>query len=163
MVDYSAPPEARPPPPRRAPPEAEPEPEQRPSKIDALKHALNPAVSTAIVLALGAATTAITSWSSNQAKDRVAYETLRVASERNAAANESCRQGLLEVRTWVEQLAVIGEQRSVATEKAVARKVTRAAAPPLPPATPVAPLPKAPPAPAPLEPAALPSFDGLAQ
>jgi hypothetical protein len=159
MVDYSLP--AAAPPPRRSPPE----PEQRPSKVDALKHAVggNPAVVSAIVLALGAITTAFTQWSANQARDRVAYETLREASEKNAAANESCRQGLLEVRTWVEQLAVLSEQRSVATEKAVARKVTRATASPLPPPAPVAPLPKAPPAPAPLEPAALPPFDGLAQ
>jgi len=158
MVDYSLP--AAPPQP---PPAAPPPPALRPSTFDALKHAAgNPAaVVVAILTAISAITTALKTSSDNEATARLAYETLRAASERNAAANESCRQGLLEVRAWVEELSSRFEQRSVATEKAVARKVTRAAAPPLPPPMTATPVPKAPPAPAPLEPSALPSFDGL--
>jgi porphobilinogen deaminase len=107
--------------------------------------------------------TLLTVWQSTQQTARVSYETLAAASQQNTIAIEACRQGQVELRSWVEELSSRSEQRSVATEKAVARKVTRPAAAPLPPAAPVGPAPKAPPVPAPLAPAELPAFDKLSQ
>lgn len=155
MVDYSLPAAPRLPPPAAAPP-----PPERPSKIDALKAAAAPGapVVLAIITALGAA---FTTWSQTQDTARLSYETLRAASERNGVQIEACRQSQLELTTWVEELSGRLERRQVVTEKAVARKVTRAAAPPVP--LPVLePAPPAPPPPAPIAPSALPSFDGLA-
>jgi len=156
MVDYSLP--AGPPQPQPPPPGG-----LRPSAFDALKHAAsNPAaVIVAIVTAVSAITTALKTSSDNEATARLAYETLRAASERHAVQIEACRQSQLEQTSWIEELSGRLERRQATTEKAITRKVTKATAPPA--AAPVVePAPKAPPPPAPLEPSALPSFDGLA-
>jgi hypothetical protein len=159
MVDYSAPPER---------PERLPTPDpirfvERPSRIDALKLAVggNPAVVSAIVLALGAITTALATWSTSQDTARLSYEALRAASERHGIQIEACRQSLLQQTSWIEELSGRLERRQVTTEKAIKAKVTRPAAAPVP-APVVEPAPPAPAPPAPLEPSALPPFDGLA-
>lgn len=148
MVDYSAPP-------------AQPE---RPSKIDSLKTAASGPAATlvALVTALSGLVAAFTTWSQSQETARTAYETLRVATERNAVQIEACRRSQLEQTTWIEELSGRLERRQASAEKAITRKVTKATAAPVPAAV-VEPAPKAPPPPAPVEPAALPSFDGLAQ
>lgn len=152
MVDYS-----------QTPDPPSPDPAPRPSKIDALKLAASSpaAVMVAVVTALGAITTAITTWQQNQDTARLSYETLRAASERHGVQIEACRQSLLEQTAWIGELSGRLERRQVTTEKAIKAKVTRPAAAPVP--TPVVePTPPAPAPPEPLEAAALPPFDGLA-
>jgi hypothetical protein len=139
-------------------------PSQRPSKVDALKGAASgPAATvTALLAALSGLVTAVTMWSNSQATARVAYETLRVATERNGVQIEACLQSQLKQTTWIEELSERLERRQATTEKAIKTKVTRPAAAPVP--TPVVePAPKAPPLPAPLAPSTLPPFDALAQ
>lgn len=150
MVDYSAPPSSLVP--------------ARPSRIDALKTAASGPTTTvvALVTALSGLAAAITTWSESQATARVAYETLRLASERQAIQIEACRQSQLEQTSWIEELSGRLERRQVNTEKAITRKVTRATAPPAAALVPLEPAPKAPPPPIALEPAALPPFEGLA-
>jgi hypothetical protein len=152
MVDYSPPPD---------PPSPDPAP--RPSKIDALKTAASGPAATvvALVTALSGLTAAITTWSDSQATARVAYETLRLASERNAVQIEACRQSQLQQTSWIEELSGRLERRQVTTEKAIKAKVTRPAAAPVP-APVVEPAPPAPAPPIALEPSALPPFEALA-
>ena len=115
----------------------------------------------ALVTALGGLLTAWQTYQESQQTARTSYETLREASKTNTAQIEACRQGQLELRTWVEELASRFEQRQVTTEKAVARKVTSSRAAPLPTPPVLAPAPKAPPVPVVPEPPALPTFDKL--
>jgi hypothetical protein len=114
----------------------------------------------ALVTALSGLVAAFTTYQESQQTARVAYETLRVASERNAVGLEACRQSQLEQTSWIQDLSGRLERRQVTTEKAIKTKVTKPTAPPAPPIA-VEPAPPAPPAPAPLEPSALPPFDGL--
>jgi hypothetical protein len=156
MVDYSVPASSPAPSPR--------EPSPRPSKIDALKTAASGPAATmvAIVTALSGLVAAVTTWQQGQDTARVAYETLRVASERNAVQIEACRQSQLEQTSWIEELSGRLERRQVSTEKAIKTKVTRPAAAPVP-APVLEPAPKAPPPPVAVAPSALPSFEALAQ
>jgi hypothetical protein len=160
MVDYSPPP----PPPVSLPAPARSPAPARPSKADALKAAAaGPAATVvALVTALSGLVAAVTTWSDSQATARIAYETLRIASERQAVQIEACRQSQLEQTSWIEGLSGRLERRAVTTEKAIKTKVTRPAATLAPPMA-VEPAPKAPPPPVALEPSALPSFEGLAE
>jgi hypothetical protein len=157
MVDYSPPP----PPPVSLPAPAR---SSRPSKVDALRTAASGPAATvvALVTALSGLTAAITAWSDSQATARLAYETLRLASERQAIQIEACRQSQLQQTSWIEELSGRLERRQVTTEKAIKTKVTRPAAAPVPPIA-VEPAPPAPVPPIALELAALPPFDGLAE
>jgi uncharacterized protein HemX len=148
MVDYSAPPEQP----------------TRPSKVDSLKTAASGPAATlvAFVTAISGLIAAFTTWQQSQDTARAAYETLRVATERNAVQIEACRRSQLEQTTWIEELSGRLERRQASAEKAITRKVTKPTAAPAP-APVVEPAPKAPPPPAPVEPAALPSFDVLAR
>jgi len=113
----------------------------------------------AMITALGGLLTAWQTYQESQQTARASYETLREASQKNTAQIDALLRGQIDLRNWVEELSSRLEQRQVTTEKAVARKVTRSSAPPLPP--PVGPAPKAPPVPVVPEPAELPSFDEI--
>jgi hypothetical protein len=134
----------------------------RPSVSAALKTAVTGPLAPVIAL-LTAVTSAIGAWQAYQDSQQVArksYETLKVASETQAAQLEALRKNQLELRTWVEELSSIAQRRQASTEKAITRKVTKASAPSLP-APPVEPAPKAPPPPATTAPASLPPFELL--
>lgn len=128
----------------------------------ALKTAATSPFAPAIALAT-ALTSAIGAWQAYQESQQVArasYETLKVASETNAAQLEALRKSQVDLRVYVEELSGRLERRQVSTEKAITRKVNKPSAPSLPP-LPVEPAPKAPP---PLEtraPTALPPFEAL--
>jgi hypothetical protein len=134
----------------------------RPSKIDSLKTAVSggPAIGFAILAALTGLVTAIQSCNSTFDIVRVAYETLKTASEKNAVQIEACRKGQADLQAWVGELSERLERRQVTTEKAITRKVTK------PQATPIVPLilepaPKPPEVPASTQPVPLPPFDAL--
>ena len=128
----------------------------------ALKTAATSPLAPVIALAT-AISSAIGAWQAYQDSQQVArasYETLKVASETQAAQLEALRKNQLELRTWVEELSSIAQRRQAVTEKAITRKVTKASAPSLP-SAPVEPAPKAPPPPATPALASLPPFDAL--
>jgi hypothetical protein len=114
----------------------------------------------ALVTAVTSGIGAFQAYQESQQVARASYETLKVASETNAAQLEALRKNQLELRAWVEELASIAQRRQAVTEKAITRKVTKASAPSLP-SAPVEPTPKAPPPPATTAPASLPPFDAL--
>ena len=118
---------------------------------------------TPVVALVAALTTGLKTWQAyEESRDvaRVSYETLKVASETQAAQLEALRKGQLDLRTWVEELSLLAQRRQAVTEKAITRKVTRPSAPSLPSPL-VEPAPKAPPPPATPAPASLPPFDAL--
>jgi hypothetical protein len=134
----------------------------RPSKIDALKHAAagpgGPI--TAIAAAIVAIVTAVQTYQESRDTARVSYDTLRLAVEKNAAEIAACRQDQVNSQAWMEDMAVRFEKKTEVTDKAVARKVTRSAAPPVP--TPVLEPPPKPPVAVVLpERAPLPTFEAL--
>jgi hypothetical protein len=134
----------------------------RPSMSAALKTAAASPLAPVIAL-VTAVSSAIGAWQAYQESQQVArasYETLKVASETQAAQLEALRKGQLDLRTWVEELSSLAQRRQLSTEKAITRKVTRASAPALP-APPVEPAPKAPPPPATAAPPSLPPFEKL--
>ncbi len=134
----------------------------RPSKIDSLKRAASGPSASAIAFftALSGLIAAYQSYQESSATARLSYETLKKASDTNTARIDACQQGQTEMRAWVEELSNRLERRQATTERAITRKVTKAAAPPS--AAPaVEPAPKAPPAPSAPAPASLPSFERL--
>lgn len=134
----------------------------RTSKIDQLKTAVGgPAgTSVAIITALSGLLAVVQTYQESRDTARVSYETLARAAEKNAADIALCRQEQLKVQAWMEGMALRFERKQETTEKALTRKVTRAAAPPAPPPV-VEPAPK-PPEPVVLpERAPLPTFESL--
>lgn len=134
----------------------------RPSKIDSLKSAVGGPSGTiiAIITALSGLVAVIQTYQESQQTARVSYDTLKAASEKNAAQIEICRKGQLDLQTWMEELTERFERRQVTTEKAITRKVTRAAAAPIAP-LPIEPTLKPPVVPAVPELTPLPTFDKL--
>jgi len=131
----------------------------RPSRIDALKSAASGPTATvaALVTALTGLIAAAQSWTESQATARAAYETLRIASDRNTVQIEACRESQLQQTRWIEELSARIERRQASTEKAIKQSKPPASIPkPV-----IDPAPKPPAPPAPVETPVLPPFDGL--
>ncbi len=137
---------------------------ERPSKIDALKSAVGGPQGTivAILTAVSGIVAVVQTYQESRDTARVSYDTLRQAVEKNAIEIAACRQDQANLQAWTEGMAVRFERKQETTDKALTRKVTRAAAPPIPPPVleppPKPPVPVAVPVP---ERAPLPAFESL--
>lgn len=134
----------------------------RTSKIDQLKTAVAGPTGTvvAIITALGGLIGVMQTYQESRDTARVSYDTLRLAVEKNAAEVAACRQDQRNSQAWMEDIAVRFERKQDTTDKALTRKVTRAAAPPVP-APVLEPPPKPPVAVVLPERAPLPTFEAL--
>jgi len=134
----------------------------RTSKIDQLKATVAGPSGTilAIITALGGLIGVVQTYQESRDTARVSYETLARAVEKNASEIAACRQDQLNSQAWMEDMAVRFERKQETTEKALTRKVTRAAAPPVP-APVLEPPPKPPVAVVLPERAPLPTFEAL--
>lgn len=122
----------------------------RPSKIDQLKTAASGPVGTlagTVLAIMVGLLSALQTYQASADTARASYNTLKEATEKNAAQIEVCRKGQIELQVWVQELSDRLERR----QKEMSKKVKPA----------VEPIPKPPVAVVVPESTPLPAFDTL--